>query len=83
MTVFGKLLFKGKKLTFIVIKGDKLTRLMLIQDLANQFPAHRSAGAGDQNAFLLKVQLGFLLYSLCLGQVIFQLDRQKIKCLVF
>jgi hypothetical protein len=61
MTVFGKLLFKGKKLTFIIVKGDEFTRLMLIQELTNQFPAHRSAGAGNQNAFLLKAQLDSLV----------------------
>ena len=61
MTVFGKLPFKGKKLTFIVVKGNKFIRLMLFQKLTDQFPANRSAGAGDQNAFLFKIQLVFLV----------------------
>jgi hypothetical protein len=61
MAVFGKLLFKGKKLTFIVIKGDNFTRLMPFQKLVHQFSAHGPAGACDQNSFLLKVQLDFLV----------------------
>ena len=61
MTVFGKLLFKGKKLTFIVVKRDEFDYRLICQKLMNQFPAHRTAGAGDQYAFLFKIQLYFLV----------------------
>ena len=45
----------------LVVKRDELDYRLMYQKLTNQFPAHRSAGAGDQNAFLLKIQLGFLV----------------------
>jgi hypothetical protein len=38
---------------------------MMIQKLTNQHLAYRSAGAGNQNAFLLKAQLDSLVRSLC------------------
>jgi hypothetical protein len=56
------LLFQKKQLAFVIIQGDEFPGLLLFQKLTDQFPAHRSAGAGDQYAFLLKVQLDFLVW---------------------
>jgi hypothetical protein len=59
--VSGKLLLQKKQLAFVIIQGDEFPGVLLFQKLTDQFPAHCAAGAGDQYAFLLKVQLDFLV----------------------
>ncbi len=49
-----KFFFQKKKLALIVVDADKLTNLMVFQQLMDQFPADGAAGAGYEYPFILK-----------------------------
>jgi hypothetical protein len=54
MTMRLKPLLQKKQLALIVIQPHQFCHLELFQELSNQFPAHSTAGPGDQDPLVFE-----------------------------